>query len=78
MHSSDDTMTRTEIAAALYAGVAQRDARERQRCEDAITAIIKDVCERPDYTSPDDKPDLLQCTVDELTLILRRHLLGEE
>jgi hypothetical protein len=46
--------------------------------EHAITAIIKDVCELPDYTSPEDNPDLLQCTVDELTLILRRHLLGEE
>lgn len=47
--------------------------------EAAIPAIIKDVCELPDYTSPDDNPELLQCTVKELDLILRRHLLaGEE
>jgi hypothetical protein len=46
--------------------------------EDAISEVIKDVCELPDYTSPDDNPDLLQCTVKELDLILRRHLLGAE
>jgi hypothetical protein len=46
--------------------------------EEAVPAIIKDVCELPDYTSPDDNPELLQCTVKELELILRRHLLGEE
>jgi hypothetical protein len=28
--------------------------------------VIQNVCELPDYNSPDDNPDLLQCTVDEL------------
>jgi hypothetical protein len=46
--------------------------------EAAIPDIIKDVCELDGYTSPDDNPDMLQCTVKELTLILRRHILGEE
>lgn len=36
--------------------------------------IITDVCELPDYQSPDDQPDLLQCTVEELTIILERHI----
>lgn len=31
--------------------------------------IVRDVCELPDYTSPDDQPDLLQCTVEELQII---------
>jgi hypothetical protein len=28
--------------------------------------IIRRVCELPDYTSPDDQPDLVMCTVNEL------------
>lgn len=28
--------------------------------------VILNVCELSDYTSPDDQPDLLQCTVKEL------------
>jgi hypothetical protein len=28
--------------------------------------VILNVCELSDYTSPDDQPDLLQCTVSEL------------
>lgn len=42
-----------------------------------IEAIIRDVCELPDYTSPDDQPNLLQCTVEELDAILDRHLQVE-
>lgn len=42
--------------------------------EEIVTAIIGDVCELPDYTSPDDQPDLLQCRVHELKSILQRHL----
>jgi len=30
------------------------------------TAVVQRVCELPDYNSPDDQPDLLQCTVTEL------------
>lgn len=53
-------------------------ANEIERLAATIPAIIKDVCELDGYTSPDDNPDLLQCTVKELELILRRHLLGED
>jgi hypothetical protein len=28
--------------------------------------VVLEVCELTDYTSPDDQPDLLQCTVKEL------------
>jgi hypothetical protein len=28
--------------------------------------IVQNICELPDYTSPDDQPELLQCTCDEL------------
>ena len=44
---------------------------------DLVARIIRNVCELPDYTSPDDQPDLLTCTVDELELCIRR-ALGEE
>lgn len=40
-----------------------------------IEAIIRDVCELPDYNSPDDQPNLLQCTVEELSAILESRLL---
>lgn len=46
--------------------------------DEIVTSIIKDVCELDGYTSPDDNPDLLQCTVAELELILRRHICGVE
>ncbi len=36
--------------------------------------IIQDVCELPDYNSPDDQPDLLQFTAEELQIILTRNL----
>jgi len=41
------------------------------------TTILRDVCELDGYTSPDDQPDLIQCTTDELDLIVRR-ALGED
>lgn len=59
----------------------QRERIRRERMGDAeetVSAIIRDVCDLDGYTSPDDNPDLLQCTVKELTLILRRRILGEE
>lgn len=37
---------------------------------DIATAVIQEVSELPDYTSPEDNPDLLQCTVEELTAIV--------
>jgi hypothetical protein len=30
------------------------------------TEVIRRVCELPDYTSPDNTPELLQCTITEL------------
>jgi len=30
------------------------------------TSVVQNVCELPDYTSPEDRPELLQCTVTEL------------
>lgn len=34
--------------------------------EQFAAQLIQNVCELPDYTSPDNQPDLLQCTVKEL------------
>lgn len=28
--------------------------------------VIQNVCDLPDYTSPDDQPELLQCTTNQL------------
>jgi hypothetical protein len=39
-----------------------------QLAERIADKAVLGVCELPDYTSPDDQPDLLQCTVDELHL----------
>lgn len=44
-------------------------------CDDSlIRAIIQDVCELPDYNSPEGNPELLQATSTELAAILERHL----
>ena len=45
---------------------------------DLIGGIITNICELPDRTSPDDQPDMMLVTAEELDLILRRHLFGEE
>lgn len=34
--------------------------------------VVQNVCELPDYTSPDNQPDLLQCTVSELEACVLR------
>lgn len=34
--------------------------------------VILNVCELPDYTSPDSRPDLLQCTITELEACIIR------
>lgn len=36
--------------------------------------VVRRVCELPDYTSPDDQPDLLMCTVEQLHLCVMRAL----
>jgi len=38
------------------------------------TAIIRDVAELPDRTSPNDQPDMMLVTADELRTILEAHL----
>ncbi len=47
-----------------------------QAARDAATIaeIIRDVCELPDRTSPDDWPEVMLVTPEELTIILERHL----
>lgn len=37
-------------------------------------AIVRDVCELPDRTSPDDQPDMLLVTVEELHAIILSRL----
>ena len=39
-----------------------------------VSLVLCDVCELPDYSSPDDQPNLLQATTDELSMILERRL----
>jgi len=36
-----------------------------------VARVLQDVCELPDYTSPPEQPELLQCTASELETILR-------
>jgi hypothetical protein len=46
-------------------------------CEErntAIQAILRDVAELPDRNSPDDSPDMMLVTSEELRVILMRHL----
>ncbi|MBO9459013.1 hypothetical protein [Labrenzia sp. R5_0] len=45
---------------------------------DLIGGIITNICELPDRTSPDDQPDMMLVTAEELDLILRRHVFGDE
>ncbi|WP_422383297.1 hypothetical protein [Roseibium album] len=58
----------------LYEGTED----EQKARTELIGLIIRDICELPDRTSPDDEPDLLLVTIQELDIILRRHLFGEE
>lgn len=52
-------------------GLGEGPATQRRRAK--VEEIIRDVCELPDRTSPDDQPDLLMLTVKELRIILLRH-----
>jgi hypothetical protein len=45
--------------------------------DDIVAEAIRNVCELEGYTSPDDQPELLQCTTGELDLCIRR-ALGED
>lgn len=44
---------------------------------EAISLILRDVAELPDRTSPDDWPEALLVTAEELREILERHLSVE-
>jgi hypothetical protein len=57
---------------------ALRELQDIRRARPSVVAsILRGVCELPGYTSPDDQPDLLQCTTAELELVVRR-ALGED
>lgn len=49
-------------------------AKYRQYRQEQIDAIIRDVAELPDRTSPPDQLDMMMVSRDELTLILMNHL----
>lgn len=61
---------------------AYRGARCVSRCLDPkdcsatplATAIIRDVAELPDRTSPEDQPEMMLVTAEELRAILEAHL----
>lgn len=38
--------------------------------EALAAVVVRDVCELPDYSSPEDQPNLIQCTVEELHVIV--------
>lgn len=38
-----------------------------------VDAIVRDVCELPDRSSPEDQPDMMLVSVDELTGILTKY-----
>jgi hypothetical protein len=44
--------------------------------ERIATAVVQNVCELPDYNSPDDQPELVMCTVTELHNCVMRALEG--
>jgi hypothetical protein len=44
------------------------------KVDEIVMRILTDVCELPDYNSPEDQPELLQCTTGELETIVRRAL----
>jgi hypothetical protein len=52
----------------------ERTRLAKQACEAIATKVVQNVCELPDYISPDDQPDLLTCTVAELHLCVMRAL----
>lgn len=58
----------------LYCECGQPGCRGDHRTprEQFVALIIRNVCELPDYTSPDDQPDLLTCTVGELDACIER------
>lgn len=46
----------------------------REEAERIATGIVQDVCELPDYNSPEDQPDVVTATVSELHHIILTNL----
>jgi hypothetical protein len=63
-----ETRGRLDGTLPTVAGVIARGA-----LEDAIRCVIQDACELPDRTSPEDQPEMLLITGDELDMLMRRH-----
>jgi len=66
MHSANT------LRAAIAAHVAKAPA--AGEVAGLVDSIIRDLSELPDYTSPDEWPDALLATPDELRVVLERHL----
>jgi hypothetical protein len=58
---------------------AEADVKRLRRDGEAtVDLIMQDVVDLEYDTCDEEQPDLLHVTVDELRIILRRHILGEE
>lgn len=62
---------------ALSALDAPASAQNGRALLEAIALVVRDVAELPDRTSPDDWPEALLVTAEELREILERHLSVE-
>lgn len=51
-------------------------SKDESQHERIATAVVQNVCELPDYNSPDDQPELVMCTVTELHNCVMRALEG--
>jgi hypothetical protein len=67
-----DTSTPEMITEPIY------DMVPKGRLEAAISEILDDVEHMEDISGDDSNPDLLAVSRDELSVILRRRLLGEK
>lgn len=63
---SRDSPSMDEIY-GVGAEAADAQAQDESEFAEAVAGrVVLHVCELPDYTSPDDQPDLVMCTVQEL------------
>lgn len=72
-----DRLREIDIAGLVRDLSRLRDLLEPMDVSAVATKVTNAVCELPDRTSPEDQPDMLMVTVDELHLIVRR-ALGED
>lgn len=66
------------LDAYVAARVAEAVAKETEAKREAIARIIQGACDLPDRNSPEDQPEMLLITVDELDMLLQRHLGFED